>query len=276
MNILITYATKEFKQSLQTLEKSALRFGMDKVIAYGPENINKTDFYKQHAAVFEQKKGAGLWLWKPYILKEALKNCTEEDVLFYCDAGIEIVSSLLPLVYLLEKKADQKILLFSASKYLNCSYTKRDCFVLMNADEPYYYHSQHCMGGFLVIRKNTFTLSFLEEWLTYASDHNILTDQPNTCGLPDLPEFISHRHDQSILSILAARYKLEIYRDPSQWGNHLKLPEFRNNGEFLSEPYKEITFLNSPYETLLNIHRSRDINLLDKLSLLKNKLPKFR
>jgi len=38
-------------------------------------------------------------------------------------------------------------------------------------------------------------------------------------GKPNYKEFIDHRHDQSIFSVLTKKYNLLAYRDPSQWGN---------------------------------------------------------
>ncbi|HEY9905499.1 MAG TPA: hypothetical protein V6D43_24220, partial [Candidatus Sericytochromatia bacterium] len=49
----------------------------------------------------------------------------------------------------------------------------------------------------------------------------------------------------------------EFLRDPCQWGNPLKMKEFREPNEYLSEPYSESPCLNSPYPTLLNHHRER-------------------
>ncbi len=39
-------------------------------------------------------------------------------------------------------------------------------------------------------------------------------------GKPNLPGFKDHRHDQAILAMLAIKYGLHTFRDPSQWGNH--------------------------------------------------------
>ena len=82
------------------------------------------------------------------------------------------------------------------------------------------------------------------------------SDRPNVCGLHNLPGFIEHRHDQSILSLLALRDQLEVIRHPSQYGNHLKDEPYREPGEWKSRPYKvDEIYFNSPYGALLNHHR---------------------
>ncbi len=69
--------------------------------------------------------------------------------------------------------------------------------------------------------------ALVAEWLESCRDRRVLTDEPNTCGLPNLPGFVDHRHDQSVLSLQAGRRNLELFRHPSQFGNHAKLPEYR-------------------------------------------------
>jgi hypothetical protein len=65
---------------------------------------------------------------------------------------------------------------------------------------------------------------FVTEWLTYAQDSRAITDDANVLGLPNYPEFHDHRHDQSILSLLAKKWNLTLYPDPSQWGAGAQRP----------------------------------------------------
>ena len=48
---------------------------------------------------------------------------------------------------------------------------------------------------------------FLEKLLNYSTDKRIITDDPNTQGLPNYPGFKSNRHDQTVLSILYKKFK---------------------------------------------------------------------
>jgi hypothetical protein len=49
----------------------------------------------------------------------------------------------------------------------------------------------------------------------------LITEMKGTVG-PDYSDFVAHRHDQSIFSLLTKRYGLVAYRDPSQYGNDLR------------------------------------------------------
>lgn len=41
----------------------------------------------------------------------------------------------------------------------------------------------------------------------------------NVTGKKNYQTFIEHRHDQSVFSLLSKKYKLQAFRDPSQFGN---------------------------------------------------------
>jgi hypothetical protein len=58
---------------------------------------------------------------------------------------------------------------------------------------------------------------------------------------------------------LVAKYQIERFRDPSQWGNSYKPPQWRAPGEFVEGDYKseELWLSNSPYPTLMDAHRKR-------------------
>ena len=76
------------------------------------------------------------------------------------------------------------------------------------------------VASYIIVRKSTESFSFISEWLTYAQDSRALTDDPNVLGKDNYDGFIDHRHDQSILSLLAKKWKLIRYTDPSQWGEN--------------------------------------------------------
>ena len=70
----------------------------------------------------------------------------------------------------------------------------------------------------IFLPKTVYTIQLASEWLKYAVDARSITDQPNELGLPNYPEFYDHRHDQAILSLLAKRWGLNMWRDATQYG----------------------------------------------------------
>ena len=72
------------------------------------------------------------------------------------------------------------------------------------------------------MKKSPFVENFLKEDLEYAQDPRIITEQENTQGLPNYDDFVVHRHDQAVWSLMVKKHKLKRFRDPSQFGmmNH--------------------------------------------------------
>lgn len=198
----------------------------------------------------------------PITSYQTLLNADEGDIIVYADAGVAFTGDPEPLFDLCRKEGG--ILLFAGhyedlsapGPSINRLWTKRDCFILMDADEEPYYSAQHFDASIMVFERNETSLSFVKEFLAYCRNPAIITDDPLTCGEPNLPEFIDHRHDQSVLSILATKKGLFPHRGPSQWGNHFKPAEQREDGEDCRKPYAETPWERSTYSTILDHHRT--------------------
>lgn len=257
-SILVNYATQEFFGSQELLNLSAIRYGIDYTVSWSPSSLyaRYPGFYHEYKEILAATRGAGYWLWKPFIILEAMTKADEGDIIVYFDAGLEVIGDLKPLVTICTNRKDG-ILLFATSGQINKVWTKRDCFVFMGSDSEKYWEALQVSGGFQIYRKNKESWNFVAECLHYCKNFNIITDAQNICGLENLPDFRDHRHDQSVLSLLAEKYRIERYRDPSQWGNHEKIPSLRATGEWLAVDYVENSYENSPYPTLLNLHRER-------------------
>ncbi|MDE6626424.1 MAG: hypothetical protein K2K56_08650 [Lachnospiraceae bacterium] len=74
------------------------------------------------------------------------------------------------------------------------------------------------MATMIVFRKSKRSVQFVKEWLYYCQYEDIITDAQNHMGKDNFKEFIDHRHDQSIFSVLSKKYGVKAYRDPSQFG----------------------------------------------------------
>lgn len=236
--ILVNLGTEPYEDSRQRLNASATKErGITKIISHTfLHTIKGTRFYRKNQEIFDEPRGAGYWLWKPYIIMDALETAKEGDIVVYSDCGVEIIASLQPLITICEKETD--ILLFQNQVYTNAQWTKRDCFIGLHADYPRFWNTYQVDAAFCLFKNIALTRSFVWRWLRACQDVRLLTDMPNVMGKLNLPAFIEHRHDQSILSILAQVYRLPLYRMPSQYGNQCP----KNN---------------SPYSQLINHTRKK-------------------
>ena len=203
--VCISYGDESFKQSLEYNGKSALEIAKaDEFYGYTPEDIDP-EFKAKNDYILSKGRGNGYWLWKPYFLYKTLtQKLNDGDYLIYSDAGIFYVDLAQKLVdFLNEKKAEMYL---HRLPHLEKEYTKRDAFILMGVDGPFYAETGQFNAAFQVYRKSKFTEFFLGEYLYYAQDKRIITDDQNEMGSPNYEGFRDHRHDQSILSLLTKKY----------------------------------------------------------------------
>lgn len=217
--ILINYSHNGFRNSQKQNTKTGLIHGANRVINYGFNDLDPK-FIEKNANILLNDKGAGYWLWKPYIILETLKKSNDNDVIFYSDSGVEFINSIHPLVDLCIQKTEG-VLVFHMEpipENKEVLQTKKDTFILMECDTPFYQDSWGRLSSFSLWKKNSFSIKIANEWLEYAQNPQIITDLPSQYGEED-SRFIAHRHDQSILSLLTKKYNITSYPDPSQWGN---------------------------------------------------------
>jgi len=241
MNKVISFGDKQYYGSLKVLEKSCKKYNVDSFQAYNQEWLRSTPFWKENEKILVLPRGAGYWIWKPYIILDSFKSMNEGDLLLYTDAAVIIINDLSPLWDLAEKNS---IVTFRLGGGLyndrtNRTWTKRDCMILMDADSEEAYKETQTTGSYSLWRKDEKSIVFLNEWLSYLKDTRIVTDAPSTLG-KSLPGFIEHRHDQSVLSILTFKKQMERWKDPSQFGVE-----------------ESSYFKNSSYNQIFNHHRMK-------------------
>jgi hypothetical protein len=241
---LTSYATERFEIVRQELNASAKQFGISDNFSYSDKDLNGSEYYLRNKSILDEVCGAGYWAWKPYFILQAMEQLREGDILFYCDAGSLFIDSPAPLIDLCNANP-KGMVLFDARPLTNRQFTKRDCFMHMNCDKSKYWDANMVIATILVLRKCSFALAFVEEWLNYCCDRAAITDDQNIYGRENLSGYLQHRWDQSILSILAAKHSLETFRNPTLWGNFLKIPRFRVPDEPIVSPYNLISGINS-------------------------------
>ncbi|MDF2577451.1 MAG: hypothetical protein K0S74_935 [Chlamydiales bacterium] len=178
------------------LGRSAIGKGVDLVWSCSSKDLD-SEFKTTYAQILSQKRGAGYWLWKPYLILKMMKMMPENALIIYIDAGTAILRDLTPLLEL----ADKKELIFFENYHTNASYIKRDCYILMDCDDQDYYEAAQLDAAFMLFKNTAKSRAFVQKWFEYCQNEQILTDKKSVLGT-ELTTFIDHRHDQAILSLL--------------------------------------------------------------------------
>jgi hypothetical protein len=209
----VTFGTAEFTHSLDLLARTARDFGMHDMRSYRPDSPALQRAIAENPSIMRQKRGAGYWLWKSYIILDVLERVPDGTLVLYSDAGVSYIADPAPL---LSFARTRDIVLFDnrLPTWTQRMWTKRDCFLLLNADFPNHWDRRQLDAAFQVYRAGPRARAFVTELKEASRDQRTLTDLPNTCGLPNFAEFREHRHDQSVLTICAVRHGLETFRTP--------------------------------------------------------------
>lgn len=280
--VFITYADIKFKKQKKfTLRKAKSKGGFDKTIGYSKSDID-TKFYEKNKHILEQNRGGGYWLWKPYFIVKTLEQLDEGDYLFYSDAGAFFLKNVNILINELEKQ-NQDIMGFELP-LIEKQWTKKELFINMGCNDGIYLDTNQILASFILIKKSKYSFDFFTEFLNIAQNEINITDFYNN-DIKQYDEFIDHRHDQSIFSLLYKKHKLIPFKDPSQFGkypsgysaskyNNFKKNKlyFLDNGRLYQEKsysadYEQIIYHNRKLPPILGLIRYKLREVTYKLGL---------
>ena len=94
---LVTFANEKFYDRQNYLEKYAESLGMGSY-SYTHEWLKEQDFYEENKNILQDETGLGYFLWKVYIINDAINKMNDGDILFYTDVGDIFMPSLLQYV----------------------------------------------------------------------------------------------------------------------------------------------------------------------------------
>lgn len=213
---LVCYAQGAVYEASQVeMGRVALERGASHFLPWRREDVVATDFYRANRGILDLRRGAGYWLWKPYIILQALLAADDGDWVWFHDTGHVLDADITPVLDWAAVFNDGYLPGIYQIGMPNRQWTKRDCFVVMDCDHPAYWDHCSVQATWNFWRKSPRSLEIVSRWLTHAVDPRAITDHPNVCGRPDLPDFIDHRADQSVLSLLVAKMGLTTFGGPN-------------------------------------------------------------
>lgn len=183
-------------------------------------HLNFSDYYRKSKSLPQDSKvkfsrGFGYWSWKPDVVLQSLSKIESGDILLYIDIGCHLVeSSKHKLLEKLEILNDYDIAGFkSLLPCHNIQYTKSSVFAHFGVRENMeIVRDRQIKGGVFFMRKSERVMSFMNEWQQILWEHFELVDDSKS-SVEDFPDFLEHRHDQSIFDMLMRKYAFFTFTD---------------------------------------------------------------
>jgi hypothetical protein len=209
---LVSYADGDeiYFRNQNALSLSALGRGIDYIQNY-KRSLLDPSFLEANKSIMNMSHGRGLWLWKPYIILDAMKKAPDGAMIIYADTGFIFQKEVSDL---LEKLNDCDIMLVQYSDAIDGTIQtriQRKTLELMKAPNDSDFLNRNIMlAGFCVFRNSKISRAFVKSWLENASDPRKLANHRDD-NYPEHPSFTGHHYDLAILTLLAYQEKAKIH-----------------------------------------------------------------
>ena len=214
---ICSFASSDLKESILRFRNQANEMGIYKNIKIFNEN-NLSEKKKNQINELNRikKRLYGYASWKPEIIQNYLMEIPENSILQYSDIGCHLnpkglkrlkdyinllnKNDILGFKYIVPTKSSYNN--FKYQEYFEYQYTKGDVLKYFKIDmNSEIVKSQQFLSGIIFFKNNNFTKNFVYQW-SEACKKNYLIDDSESSSV-NHKNFIEHRHDQSIFSIIA-------------------------------------------------------------------------
>ena len=176
-------------------------------------------------------RGFGYWIWKPLIILDFIKKNPNLDYIVYLDAGVEFhyteksSKRFKEYIGVAEVKG-----LCAFSTQSDKAFTKKKTLAIFNLEESEIEKPQ-IQSGILIFKREV-AKTICSEWINLMRSENYQNLVDKSDSLIEDENFIEHRHDQSLLSLLIKFKKIgHIYpAEKHTWSS-------RENNFLASSPF---------------------------------------
>lgn len=204
----ISYGNDVYKTARDRIQEEAKQFGVfnGAIQVYTPGDLSD-EFKSAAGEVLNGSRGGGYWIWKPYIIYDAMKKLNMNDILVYADAGCSFQKSGMErfqeYLGMISPESGKSIFAMRLSGFPEEQWTTSAIFdhlqVPPGSDTR---KSAQVVATVLMFRKTEESIALVSRWLTIAIEQpHLFSDQHNE-DPANSPIFRDNRHDQSIFSVL--------------------------------------------------------------------------
>jgi hypothetical protein len=241
MRYLVTFGGHAYDPVTELVIRDAPRCGVDEVRVYDDAWLDAHEFRTLNTWLWDHRspraspgRGCGWYAFKPLVLLDALDHAALGDIIMLVDADTRPIADLSPIFEIASRDG---AMFFAVSAQPNHRWCTRDATIVMGLD-PHALRRKRCVARpdlltpdvqagvarFMAIQKGRWKpRQLLMEWLTYAINPMATTFEPSILGV-DHPEFVEHRTEQAILTLLCHKYGYTLHREACEAGNGYAQP----------------------------------------------------
>lgn len=234
-NILISYGDERYFESVRRVMRQAKKTKFfDRTIMFSEKDLTEE---LKASPLFKYTRGGGYWLWKPWIILQAMKRCNEGDVIVYVDGGCGLNPKSREWNLFSEALKNHSAILFQyrdANVYpswkqvvtseANYSskiryWSKPLCreFLTEYFGGAGYLDFNSMWCGACIIKNCPKGRAFVQIWFDLMNEHPEIVRDMEGDELNHIPSDLNaHRHDQSIVTAIAYNRQkiLDLYIMP--------------------------------------------------------------
>lgn len=213
----VSFATKGYvlRQWLQAL---SLRVNMPEceISLWNSKRLYQTDLFQKVPWFDERYQGFGYWAWKPFIILKELEMMKEGDFLIYSDSGRPpgciFTHSFNAFIDWLDEKKQDVMPGVNVSYYCGdlSRWIKPTAVKKMNLTNDLTGKAM-VQASFLFMKKSKESILLMNEWFDLCRDFDLVSTQTKEDIQQAKSNFVSHTHDQTLLSVLIDRYQLHYF-----------------------------------------------------------------
>lgn len=228
--VLVSFSSGVFEHSMHHLAKKARQIGwFTDIELWNPSRLRKLcpkSLASDPTWVEAFPRGYGLWAWKPSIIQFTLQLYRErfphsQVVLFYLDAGCALNNAPERFFQYVNMALNTGGVVFELP-YLNKDYCKKYTLETINQSLA---NAHQLVGGIIALNVHADAshraINEWENWTQYSRGE--LLKDPSSEVIQH-PNFVVHRHDQAIWSLVARKYGFKVLQDETWHG-----PEWKSN-----------------------------------------------
>lgn len=148
----------------------------DRLIEYSCKDVPQS-YKEDHKDIFSCKRGAGLWLWKPYLIEKTLCETPESEWLFYVDSATVFIRSVSHLIKCAQENHTD-IMLYELP-LLDRQFTKKECYDALGITD---YSQNQTLATFLLLKNTAKAREFVQEWLNLCEQKPLLASENYSGG----------------------------------------------------------------------------------------------